>query len=104
MEHLFKFAASDAGKSISDSARNACGNSCGNGDINAIFSAVTNALMFLIGAIAVIMLIIGGLRFITANGDAKQVETARNTVLYSVIGLIVAMTAYAIVKFVAGRF
>jgi hypothetical protein len=46
------------------------------------------------------MLIVGGLRYITSNGDAQGATSAKNTILYAIIGLIVAILAYAIINFV----
>ncbi len=65
---------------------------------------VVNVLLFLIGAIAVIMIIIGGLRYVTSNGDASATKGAKDTILYAVIGIIVAILAYAIVNFVIDSF
>ncbi len=61
---------------------------------------VVNVLLFLLGAIAVIMIIIGGIRYATSNGDSSQTKAAKDTILYAVIGLIVAIMAYAIVNFI----
>jgi hypothetical protein len=65
-----------------------------------IFRRVTNILLFLVGAIAVIMLIIGGIRYIVSAGDQSQVTAAKNTILYAIVGIIVAFLAYAAVNFV----
>lgn len=65
---------------------------------------VTNVLLFLLGAIAVIMIIIGGIRYATSNGDSSATKAAKDTILYAVIGLIVAILSYAIVNFVIGAF
>jgi hypothetical protein len=65
---------------------------------------VISTLLIAIGIIAVIMIIIGGIRYTLSNGDASQIKSAKDTVLYSVIGLIVAMLAYAIVNFVVRQF
>ncbi len=65
---------------------------------------VTNILLFLIGLVAVIMIIIGGIRYTTSNGDASQTKAAKDTILYSVVGLIVAIMAYAIVRWVVDAF
>ncbi len=67
-----------------------------------IFRTITNVLLFIIGAISVIMLIIGGIRYTISNGDSSAVTSAKNTILYAVIGIIVAVLAYAIVNFVLG--
>lgn len=69
-----------------------------------VFKTIANVLLFIIGAISVIMLIIGGIRYVVSQGDAKQVEGAKNTILYAVIGIIVALLAYAIVNFVVNSF
>jgi hypothetical protein len=71
----------------------------GNGGI---FQTISNILIFLIGAIAVIMLIYGGLQYVISSGDSKRVESAKNTILYAIIGIVVAILAYAIVGFVTG--
>ncbi len=65
---------------------------------------VVNALLFVIGILAVIMIILGGIRYVTSNGDSSQITSAKNTILYSVIGLIVALLAYAIVNFIVDQF
>ncbi len=67
-------------------------------------STVVNILLFVIGTVSVIMIIIGGLRYVLSNGDSTQVTNAKNTILYAVIGLVVALLAYAIVNFVVTQF
>ncbi|MDB5168022.1 MAG: conserved rane protein of unknown function [Candidatus Saccharibacteria bacterium] len=69
-----------------------------------IFSTITNVLLFVIGAISVIMIIIGGLRYVISGGDSSNVTAAKNTILYAVVGLIVALFAYAIINFVLTSF
>lgn len=69
-----------------------------------LFRQVTNVLLFIIGAISVIMLIIGGIRYTISGGDSGAISSAKNTILYAVIGIIVALLAYAIVNFVLGSF
>ncbi len=51
-----------------------------------------------------IMIVIGGIKYTTSNGDSSSVTSAKNTILYAVVGLIVAMMAYAIVNYVVGKF
>lgn len=65
---------------------------------------VVNVLLFILGAIAVVMIIIGGIRYTTSNGEASSIKSAKDTILYSVIGLVVAILAYAIVNFVIDAF
>ncbi len=68
-----------------------------------VFQKVANFLILLVGAIAVIMLIIGGLRYVISSGNEKAVEGAKNTILYAIIGIVVAILAYAAVKFVIAQ-
>ena len=65
-----------------------------------IFETVTNILLFLVGAISVIMLIIGGIRYVVSGGDQSAVTGAKNTILYAIVGIVVAFLAYAAVQFV----
>jgi uncharacterized Tic20 family protein len=74
------------------------------GNIGNVFETITNVLLFIIGAVAVIMIILGGIRYTISNGDSNQITSAKNTILYGVIGIIVALLAYAIVNFVVGAF
>jgi hypothetical protein len=67
---------------------------------NGVFSVVANTLIFLVGAVAVIFLIIGGLRYVVSNGDSKAVEAAKNTILYAIVGIVVAVISFALVSFV----
>jgi len=65
---------------------------------------VVDILLYVLGAIAVIMIVIGGIRYATSNGESSQISSAKNTILYAVIGLIIAVMAYAIVNFVLDSF
>ena len=65
-----------------------------------VFRQVTNVILYIVGAVAVIMLIIGGVKYVVSGGDAKKVTDAKNTVLYAIIGLIICFLAFAIVNFV----
>lgn len=69
-----------------------------------MFKTITNVLLFIIGAVSVIMLVIGGIRYTVSAGDSSAVTGAKNTILYAIIGLVVAILAYAVVNFVIGSF
>ena len=69
-----------------------------------VFSKISSVLLFIVGAIAVIMIVIGGLRYVVSGGDASQVQSAKNTILYALVGIIVAILAYAAVNFVVNSF
>jgi ABC-type Fe3+ transport system permease subunit len=75
-----------------------------NGDIGDIIAIVVNTLLYIIGAISVIMIIIGGIRYTTSAGDSSGVTAAKNTILYAVIGLVIAFVSYAIVNWVLNIF
>ena len=67
---------------------------------NGVFKKITNTILYIVGILAVIMLIIGGIRYVVSGGDSKKVTDAKNTILYAIIGLIVCFLAFAIVNFV----
>ena len=67
-----------------------------------IITQAVNMLLFVVGFLSVIMLIWGGLRYIISGGNASAVTAAKNTILYAIVGLVVALFAYAIVNFVIG--
>jgi hypothetical protein len=55
---------------------------------------------FVIGVIAVIMIIISAIRFVTSGGDPSTVNSAKNSIIYSIVGLVIAVLAQVIVRFV----
>ena len=65
---------------------------------------VVNLLLYILGIIAIIMIVVGGIRYTTSGGDSSGTKAAKDTILYAVIGLIVAMLSFAIVNFVVGKF
>jgi hypothetical protein len=69
----------------------------------AILKNVINLLLTISGAVAVIMIVIGGIRYTTSNGDQSQVTSAKNTILYAIVGLVVAIMAFAIVNWVLSQ-
>jgi hypothetical protein len=78
----------------------------GNGQPTELFGAggvintITNVLLFVVGALSVIMIIIGGLRYVISGGNATSVTAARNTILYAIVGLVIAFLAFAAINFV----
>ena len=65
-----------------------------------VFRQITNVILYIAGIIAVIMLIVGGIKYLISGGDSKKVTDAKNTVLYAIIGLVICFLAFAIVNFV----
>jgi len=66
--------------------------------------SLINFLLYIIGAVAVVIMIIGGFLYATSSGNAASVSRAKNTILYAVIGLVISMIAYAVVNFVLDLF
>lgn len=73
-------------------------------DLVSQIKIVTNTMLFAIGVVAVMMLIVGGFKYIFSSGDTKNVTSAKDTILYAVVGIVVALLAYAIVNFILGQF
>ncbi len=71
--------------------------------VDEIVSQVINLLSLAVGVVAVIMIILGGFRYITSGGDTGNVTSAKNTILYAIVGLVVVALAQVIVRFVVGR-
>ena len=72
----------------------------GEEEVGNLVEKIINLLLTITSVISVIMIIIGGIRYTVSNGDSNAASSAKNTILYSVIGLVIAIFAYAIVKFV----
>ncbi len=72
----------------------------GDNDLGGWIRGIINVILYILGAIAVLMIVIGGLRYVLSGGEASQTKSAKDTILYAVIGLVVALLAYAIVNFV----
>ena len=67
------------------------------------FQSIANMLIFIVGAVSVLMIIIGGLRYVLSAGDPGSTKSAKDTVMYAVVGVIVALLAFAIVNFVIAK-
>ena len=70
---------------------------------NGLVKTVVNVLLWAVGVLSVIMIIFSGFRYITSAGDASKTKSAQSALTYSVVGLIVAIMAYAIVNMVINR-
>ncbi|HET6746683.1 MAG TPA: hypothetical protein VFH06_01095 [Candidatus Saccharimonadales bacterium] len=69
-----------------------------------IFTTISNVMLFLVGAISVIMVVIGGMRYVISGGNTANVGAAKNTILYAIVGLVISILAYAVINFVIGSF
>ncbi|MDR2063574.1 MAG: pilin [Candidatus Nomurabacteria bacterium] len=69
-------------------------------DLNTSVIQIINTVLLVVGIIAVGFLIYGGVRYIISRGTPEEIKNAKNTIMYSIIGLIVVILAYAVVEFV----
>jgi len=72
-------------------------------NIGSILTSIVNILLFLVGAVSVIMIVLGGFRYVISAGDQNAVTAAKNTILYAVIGLVVAFLGSAAVNFIVSN-
>lgn len=94
-------APTNAKDAIADGAKATAGGAgSGNDNLESIFLTVVNTLLFIVGAISVMMLVIGGLRYVVSAGDQNAVQGAKNTILYAIVGLVIAFLSFAAVNFV----
>jgi len=71
--------------------------------INDLIADVINIFSLVVGVVSVFMIIIGGFKYITSGGDSNNVASAKNTILYAIIGLVIVALAQTIVRFILGR-
>ncbi len=62
-----------------------------------VFSNIVKAALMFVGAVAVILLIYAGIRFVMSGGDPKQVQQARSIITYAIIGLVLVLSSFAII-------
>lgn len=92
----------DAKEQITNGFKDAGGT--GNESLTGDARIIINTMLFIVGLMAVVMIIYSGIRYITAHGDKQQVDSAKNTLIYSIVGLVIAILAYAIVNWVMNLF
>jgi hypothetical protein len=71
-----------------------------NTTLNKVVAAGVNILSVAIGITAVVMIMVAGFKYITAGGDAGSIGSAKNTIIYAIVGLVIVALAQAIVRFV----
>jgi Type IV secretion system pilin len=79
------------------------GNNCDDSGVNTAVRAVVRILAMVAGIAAVIMIIISGFKYITSNGDSGKISSAKNTLIYALVGIFVAAIAQALVSFVLNQ-
>lgn len=95
----------DSANSLTVDGSGTCATSTADGTtkINNIIETIVNIFSVLVGVVAVVMIIWGGLRYITSGGDSAKITSAKNTIIYALIGLVVVALAQFIVKFVLAK-
>lgn len=71
--------------------------------IDGILTLVVNIFSIIVGFVAVIMIIVGGLKYITSNGDSSNISGAKNTIVFAIVGLVIVALAQVIVHFVLAK-
>lgn len=94
----------------SDLSAAGTGASCNAGDtatgtqkIQDIVTLVVNVFSIIVGIVAVIMILVGGFKYITSGGDSGNITSAKNTIVYAIIGLVIVALAQFVVKFVLNK-
>lgn len=85
---------------------NVPGDNCQEADqsfLEKMINRVVKPLLFVVGAAAVVMLIVGGLKFVLSAGGQDAVQSAKSTITYALIGLSVSILAYALVNYVLNK-
>lgn len=103
-------ALADNANAVCNGVAIAGGGSCGtSGDkaasksINNLIATIIDILSWIVGVVAVIMVILGGLNFVTSGGDSQKAAKARSTILYALVGLVVVAMAQVLVHFVIDK-
>jgi len=94
---------SDACTGVTDVAGGSCDGNTATNSLNGAIKATIDILSAIVGVAAIIVLIISGLRFITASGDTSSVATARSGIIYALVGLVIVAMAQFIVHFVLAK-
>jgi len=82
---------------------NDCSKTSNGVDINKVISVVIKTMSAIIGVISVIMIMVSGFKYITSGGDSSKTASAKNTLIYAVVGLVIVAFAQVIVLFVIDK-
>ena len=69
-----------------------------------IVTTILNTISLAIGVASVIMIIVGGLMYVTSAGDQNKVARAKDAIIYAVVGVVISIIGYALLTFVKGQF
>lgn len=88
---------------VTANGNTSCGDGANRDQLQGLLSTVINIFSIIVGVIAVIMIIVGGLRYITSGGDSNKVSAAKTTIIYALVGLVIVALAQLIVHYVLGQ-
>lgn len=105
---LFMYTPADAAINVfKEEACNGDTSICRSADSDTLFNtikSVINIMIYVTGVIAVIMIILGGIKYTVSSGDSSAITSAKNTIIYAVVGLVIAIMSFAIVNFALSFF
>lgn len=81
----------------------ACDNPSGTPNINSVIENGINIFTIIIGIVAVVMILAAGFKYVTSGGDSNKIASAKNTLVYAVVGLVLVALSQFIVKFVLNK-
>lgn len=81
-----------------------CAAPAGSPDVNTTLQKGMNLFSAILGIVAVVMIMIGGLKYMTSQGDSGQMNSAKSTLIFAAVGLVIVALAQLIVNFVLERF
>lgn len=85
---------------LSGDCKGSQGGGANDADLTNIIALIVNVISLIVGVVAVVMIIFGGMKYITSGGESNKITSAKNTIMYALIGLIVVAFAQFIVRFV----
>ncbi len=68
--------------------------------IPVVFQNVVAAALVFVGIVTAFLIVLAGIKFATSGGDAKQLDSARKTMTYAIVGLVVVLSSFAIIYFI----
>ncbi len=91
------------GTTFETDSAGACDTTTGTSTVNDTIKKAINFFSAIVGVVSVIMIIYGGFKYISSGGDSGNITSAKNTIIYAVIGLVIVAMAQFIVQFILGK-
>lgn len=88
----------EACKAINDGKN--CDAEAAEDTLDTTLGRIVDIFSVVVGIVAVIMIIVGGFKYIVSNGDSSQITSAKNTIIYAIVGLVIVAIAQILVRFV----